>query len=97
MVGYELYPGREFRPACYMPREELYCVFMRAFNKKLLGDVTLPFTDKHMISDWAVTDIKAAVQNGIPAEYPDNTFQPKQPMTRAEAYTIVCELMGYHL
>lgn len=97
MVGYEMYPGREFRPDKFTPREELCCVFVRAFKKELSGDLDLTFNDTGDISGWALNHVKAAIQNGIMEGYPDNTFKPKQPMTRAEAFTIVCKFLGYHV
>lgn len=90
------YPGWLFKPNNNITREELTCVLIRAFNRKLEGDMLLFFKDNGMISWWALEDVKAGVQNQVIGGYPDNTFQPKAFMTRAEAFSIVCRLMGFH-
>lgn len=90
------YPGWLFRPNNNITREELTSVLVRAFNKKLEGDQLLFFKDNAQISWWALEDVKAGVQNQVIGGYPDNTFRPKNFMTRAEAFSIVCRLMGFH-
>lgn len=44
-------------------------------------------------SHWAYSAVMAAVQNGIVKGYPDNTFKPEKPVTRAEASVMVIRLM----
>jgi len=84
------YPGWRFKPNDYISREELACVLVRAFEKKLTLDITLGYIDKDQISDWALNDVKAAIQHKLMGGYPDNTFGPKKFMTRAEAFSIIC-------
>lgn len=90
------YPGNLFKPEKLITREEMTCVLIRAFNKDLAGDIDLPFADKHEISSWAQTDVKAGVQNKVIGGYPDNTLRPQQYITRAETFAILCRLLGYH-
>lgn len=89
-------PGRVFKPQNQITREELTCVLVRAFNKKLTGEFRLTFFDQGKISEWALEDIKAGVQNKVLGGYPDNTFKPQNSMTRAEAFSVLCRLLGYH-
>jgi len=92
----EFLPGRVFKANSYITREELFCVLVRAYNVKLDGDIELGFADKGDISPWALDDVKAGVQKGIIGGYPDNTLRPQQFISRAETFTLICRLQGYH-
>lgn len=92
----ELLPGRIFKANNYITREELFCVLVRAYNVTLDGDQELSFGDLDEISPWALDDIKAGVQKNIIGGYPDNTLKPQQYISRAEAFTLICRLQGYH-
>jgi len=92
----EALPGRVFKADSYITREELFCVMVRAYNTMPAGNKELDFIDKDEISDWALEDIKLGVRNNIIEGYPDKTFRPKQYMTRAEAFSLICRLQGYH-
>lgn len=48
---------------------------------------TKPFTD--MKKHWAADYVQQAVQLGIVKGYEDNTFRPNQPLTRAQAVSII--------
>lgn len=93
---FEGYPGNVFRPENYITREEMAAVLMRAFDKKAENGVQPAFKDKDDIGAWAAEYVKAGVDNDIITGYPDNTFRPKAPVTRAEAFTMICKLLGYH-
>ncbi|HHY91370.1 MAG TPA: hypothetical protein GX503_06860, partial [Clostridiales bacterium] len=90
------YPDGTFRANQNITREEMTVVLIKAFNIKLDGDISLPFRDRAQIGKWAEEYVEAAVQHEIVVGYPDNTFRPKQAITRAEAFTIICKLMGWH-
>ncbi|MCL5272607.1 MAG: S-layer homology domain-containing protein [Bacillota bacterium] len=90
------YPGNVFLANKEITREEMTCVLIRAFDKKLAGNLELSFIDKDQIGIWAVGDLKAGVQNKVIGGYPDHTFKPRQNITRAEAFCIICRLMGLH-
>jgi len=94
--GYPAAGGYEFRPNAPITREELTCVLVRAFNKQSSGGFELTFDDQGQISGWALAEVTAGVQNGVITGYPDNTFRPQDPMTRAETFTLLCKLLGYH-
>ncbi|MBB6214345.1 hypothetical protein HNQ80_000425 [Anaerosolibacter carboniphilus] len=90
------YPGRIFKPGQNISREEMATVLMRAFEKKGNAENILAFTDKDTISDWALEYIQSGVSNEIIVGYPDNTFKPQDDITRAEAFVMICKLLGYH-
>ncbi len=54
----------------------------------------LSFTDSGSISVWAREAIATAVENGIMSGYPDNTFQPLESATRAEAMTVIMNALN---
>ena len=51
------------------------------------------FADQAEIPDWAVEPVAAAVRHGLIKGYPDGTFRPGSPTTRAEAATMVHRLL----
>lgn len=90
------YPGMLFLPNKNITREEMIKVLVKAFEKKLEEDNELEFEDEEEISDWALEYAKIGVQQKVIEGYPDNTFKPDNSITRAEAFTIICKLLGYH-
>lgn len=98
MEGYPGFFGNKcyFKPNKEISREEMTAVLIRAFEKKLNKEIELGFVDKDQISDWAQEYVKVAVENKIIEGYPDNEFKPQDSITRAEVFTIICKLLGYH-
>lgn len=90
------YPDGRFAPDKNISREEMSAVLIRAFNKESINDNMMNFTDVGQIGNWATKYVKAGVDNEIITGYPDNTFRPKDDITRAEAFTMICKLLGYH-
>lgn len=90
------YPGRVFKANKNITREEMTAVLIRAFRGDSNSSTTLNFTDSNDIAKWARGNVTKSVDEGIVTGYTDNTFKPKNYMTRAEAFTIVCKLLGYH-
>lgn len=83
------YPDRTFKPNLPVSRAEMATMVVKGFN--LNDDVTCAsniFKDvpKH---HWANKTISKAVANGIMTGYPNDTFKPNQPISRAEAFTIM--------
>jgi len=75
----------------------MIAVLTRAFNITLKDEsLELPFKDKDDIGEWAVKYVKAGYESGVIVGYPDNTYRPKNPITRAETFTIICKLLGLH-
>lgn len=85
-----------FKPTRNISRQEMVAVLVRAFDKYLDGEVELEFKDRDEIPKWSLHYVKAGVQNKIIEGYPDNTFKPKKEITRAEAFTLICKILGYH-
>jgi hypothetical protein len=93
---FEGYPGNVFNPDSYITREEMAAVLIRAFDKKAIDGTELIFKDTDDIGKWAEEYVKAGVDNSVITGYPDNTFKPEDKVTRAEAFTMICKLLGYH-
>lgn len=94
---FEGYPFKLFKPNKYITREEMIAVLTRAWEIGLEdNDLELLFTDREEISLWAMENVKAGFEKTIIQGYPDNTYKPKNNITRAEAFTIICKLMGLH-
>ncbi|WP_165847830.1 S-layer homology domain-containing protein [Ammonifex thiophilus] len=78
-----------------LSRVEMAVLAVRILEKKA-GKVTpaeLKFADAEAIPDWAKASVGVAVAKGIVAGYPDNTFRPDQPVTRAEASAMILRLL----
>src|SRR6056297_953163 len=46
---------------------------------------------------WAKESIEKFVENEIVSGYPDNTFKPNNPISRAESAAIINNNFGYYL
>lgn len=90
------YPMKRFKANRNISREEMVTVLIKGFEKELLADTELSFSDREDIGDWAIEYVKAGVGHQILSGYPDGSFSPKSPITRAEAFTIICKLLGLH-
>lgn len=53
----------------------------------------LTFTDVRMISIWALDGVRLAYSNGLIAGMDDGTFAPQETATRAQAATIISNLL----
>jgi hypothetical protein len=89
------YPDGLFRPADPITRAE-FITLLRTYYP---ASEELTETDKKPeLSDiaghWAQNNIHAAYIHGIVRGYPDGSFRPNEPVTRAEAVTIFLTLSG---
>lgn len=50
---------------------------------------------KDISASWAKSDIEALVKDGIINGYPDGTFRPENPVTRAEFARILARAFHY--
>lgn len=71
----------KFDPNGQLTRAEMASILNRAFY--LSGNTQLEFIDVDP-SHWAYKDIKVLVANELTSGFPDNTFKPNRPLTRAE-------------
>ncbi|WP_161802932.1 S-layer homology domain-containing protein [Caloranaerobacter sp. TR13] len=90
------YPGRLFKASKKITRQEMIAVLMRGFNKELEEEIEINYIDKDNIQDWALRYVKTGVYYKIVNGYPDSTFKPNNNITRAEVFTMICKLLGYH-
>lgn len=89
------YPDGRFLPNEFISRQEAACAIVKALGSGGL-DEELKFKDAENIGDWAKSWIKTGIDRNIISGYPDNTFRPKEKITRAEVITIICKAEGFH-
>lgn len=84
-----------FRPNDVISREEASVAIVNAYIS--LGNevesIENSFSDSDIISEWAAEYVNNAVAAGLMKGMPDNTFLPKNNLTRAEAATVIFELI----
>lgn len=76
-------------PRALVTREQAAVIFSRAFMLPEESDGNTGFWDQNSISDWARPFVKAMKNAGMMAGTGWNRFEPKQPLTRAQAVTIL--------
>lgn len=89
------YPDGRFLPNEFISRQEAACAIVKALGSGGL-DEELKFKDAEYIGDWAKSWVKTGIDRNIISGYPDNTFRPKEKITRAEVFTIICKAQGFH-
>ncbi len=85
------YPDRTYKPSLPVSRAEMATLVVKGFN--LNDDVSCP---SNMFKDvpeshWANKTIAKAVANGLMTGYPNNMFKPNEPISRAEAFSIMAK------
>lgn len=84
------YEDGTFRPEQAITRAEFAAIAARFDSSLYVGE--------HQFSDigghWAAEYIDRAAQKGWVNGYPDGTFRPDQPITRAEAMTLINAVLG---
>ncbi|ACK69141.1 S-layer domain protein [Gloeothece citriformis PCC 7424] len=90
-----------FRPEAPLTREQLVSMVMEALqtipNVSMTSSSAKPaqlFSDVDS-SRWSAGKIAWAQQNNIVSGYPDNTFRPTQPVTRAELMAVLRRAAEY--
>ncbi|MBQ2926297.1 MAG: S-layer homology domain-containing protein, partial [Ruminiclostridium sp.] len=71
---------------------EFATMAVRFFSSSYEGEDLFPDIDQH----WAKDYINTAAKEGIINGYEDGSFRPDQPITRAEAMTIVNRVLERH-
>jgi len=86
------YNDQEFGPDDLITREQMAIMIVKAAG---LTEATgeLSFTDKDEVSSWAYDWVVSATQNKIMSGYTDNTFKPLNNATRAEAATVIYNVL----
>jgi len=75
-----------FRPEGTVSRAELSTLLVRVKNLALTSNNPFPDVGNH----WGKEFIGAAYAGSLIIGYPDGTFRPDDPVTRAEAVTLIC-------
>ncbi|WP_312702206.1 S-layer homology domain-containing protein, partial [Sedimentibacter sp.] len=93
------YPDGEVKPMGKITREEVAMIFYRLLTDESrdgwLSDAN-PFTDLAG-HDWSNRAISTLYNAGIIKGYPDGTFRPSDPITRAEFATIAAKFDALEL
>jgi len=82
------YPDGTFRPANPIARQEAAALVKRLLELEE-AELPEPFADQDEIGLWAQEAVSAVVGAGMMGGYPDGRFRPTNPITRAEAVTVL--------
>ena len=85
------YPDRTFKPNLPVSRAEMATLVVKGFNLNDNASCPTDLFKDVPESHWANKTIAKAVANGLMAGYPNDTFKPNQPISRAEAYSIMAK------
>ena len=83
------YPDSSFKPNGKITRAEFAAIAIRFFKADETGAANFSDTVGH----WAEEDVNKAHTRSLITGYPDGTFRPDQPITRAEAIAIVNRML----
>ena len=86
------YPDGMFLPNNSITRAEFATIAIRFFQDAKVG----PSQFSDTIGHWAEEYINKAATQGLIKGYPDGTFRPDAPITRAEAMTIINRVLDRH-
>ncbi len=89
------YPDKTLRPNAEITREEISKIIIIASGYNPSSNTNLPYKDNSSISAWAKPFIKTAMDSGIINGYENNTFRPKNKLTRKEMAVIIINAFGY--
>jgi len=93
--GFLLDYGRKFGPDTKLTREEAVTLISRYLAlPEEYDDGSASYTDANTIPINYRTHVMRASRAGLISGYPDNTFRPRETLTRAEALTILCRAAG---
>lgn len=95
VTGYE---DSTFRPQNYITRAEMAVMMAKAEGYDISGymssdELAYPDVDEGY-SEWAVKAIKYLTDRGVMEGYPDGTFGPNRPITRAETVATVNRVLA---
>lgn len=81
------YADQRFQPDELLSRLDLAVLIVRAIGQESRArqDIALPVPFTDPIPEWANGYLRTVASLGILVGYPDGTFRPQQPATRAEA------------
>lgn len=85
------YPDGTFRPKRSVTRAEIAAIIAQGFDIKSAGTVG---GLKDIVGHWGEGMIRRLASNGIIKGYPDGTYRPNAPVTRAELSKIITVAMA---
>lgn len=84
-AGYISKDNKNFRPNDPITRQEVANIITSITNTKDKNlDKLDTYEDKHLVSDWAVSSVEGAIEQGFMG-VGSNKFNPKKDITRGEA------------
>lgn len=88
------YPDGTFRPDAPITRAELTKIAAGFFSDpRVAATYDGRFSDVHG-AEWYISYLMTAIKEGLIEGYPDGSFHPDRPITRAETCTIVNRTLG---
>lgn len=94
-IGYiSGYSADKFGPNDYITREQAASILARIQYLNGNAAAAGKFNDKNSISSWAVEAVGAASDAGFISGYSDGTFMPSKKLTRAEALTMLDNMVS---
>jgi len=81
-----------FAPGRLISREEAVSILVKCLGEKADSPAT-GFADDAEISAWATPAISLAVQKGLLQGFPDNTFRPRNKLTRGQVAVMLEALL----
>lgn len=88
------YPDGTFRPDAPITRAELTKIAAGFFSDpRVAATYDGRFSDVHG-AEWYISYLMTAIKEGLIEGYPDGSFRPDRPITRAETCTIVNRTLG---
>lgn len=95
-VGYiSGYADGTMKPNNQITRQEVASILTRVLKTKLANTADIAkFADYGSIPEWSRGAINTVVNQGYMSGYPDNTFKPTRPITRAESIAVLDRAAG---
>jgi hypothetical protein len=88
------YEDGTFKPNNPISRQEAAVVFARIMCLSANKAGVAEFTDGNSIPSWSKGMVGAVIDAGYMGGYPDKTFQPTRPITRAESLVTLDRVIG---
>lgn len=81
-------------PNAHLTREQAVCILGRNMMMRETPGEDMAFTDSRSISSWARGMVKTAVNQYIIGGFPDDTFRPKDNITKGQMAVLMTQCVG---